>query len=61
VFVRGWSTKEAGEDLTGGRGIGLALVGQIVRRHAGSATVGDSDLGGARFDVRIDGSREEHV
>jgi sensor histidine kinase regulating citrate/malate metabolism len=51
VFDRGWSTKS---DETGtGRGVGLSLVGQVVRRHGGQATVGDSDLGGARIDVTI--------
>jgi sensor histidine kinase regulating citrate/malate metabolism len=52
VFVRGWSTKV--DDGTG-RGIGLALVGQLVRRHGGEATVGVSRLGGAAFEVRIGG------
>jgi len=52
VFVRGWSTKV--DDGTG-RGIGLALVGQLVRRHGGVATVGVSPLGGAAFEVRIGG------
>lgn len=50
VFVRGWSTKA---DEGTGRGIGLALVGQLVRRHGGDATIGESPLGGAAFDVRI--------
>lgn len=51
VFVRGWSTKTS--DHPAGRGVGLALVGQVVRRHGGTATVATSDLGGARFDVLI--------
>lgn len=54
VFVRGWSTKP---DDGGGRGIGLALVGQLVRRHGGEATIAASPLGGAAFEVRI-GSRQ---
>ncbi|MER7014669.1 sensor histidine kinase [Saccharopolyspora sp. NPDC000359] len=45
LFERGWSTKEAG------RGLGLALVGQSVRRHRGSIEV-TSD-GGAVFTVRL--------
>lgn len=51
VFDRGWTTKD---DEGTGRGIGLALVGQLVRRHSGTATIGESALGGAAFDVRID-------
>ena len=51
VFVRGWSTKAS--DHIAGRGVGLSLVGQIVRRHHGTASVAGSDLGGARFDVLI--------
>ena len=51
VFARGWSTKpdESGE----GRGIGLALVGQVIRRHGGTAVVGTSPLGGASLHIRI--------
>jgi two-component system, CitB family, sensor kinase len=45
AFRRGWSTKRAG------RGLGLALVGQVVRRYGGSyAVTGD---GGAVFTVRL--------
>jgi two-component system, CitB family, sensor kinase len=45
MFARGWSTK-SGE---GGRGLGLALVQQAVRRQHGSITV--SAAGGAVFEV----------
>lgn len=45
AFVRGWSTKD------GDRGIGLALVGQSVRRYAGSLEV--SNDAGAVFTVRL--------
>ena len=38
---------------SGGTGLGLAIVREIVRGHEGSVTVGVSDLGGAKFDVRI--------
>lgn len=38
---------------SGGSGLGLAIVREIVRGHEGSITVGESDLGGAKFDVRL--------
>ncbi|MDI5941558.1 ATP-binding protein, partial [Micromonospora sp. DH15] len=47
AFRRGWSTKSAG------RGLGLALVGQVVRRHGGRADVGRSADGGTLFTVRL--------
>lgn len=46
VFRRGWSTKP--ED---GHGLGLALVGQAVRRHSGTIDVGRDE--GAVFTVRL--------
>ncbi|MEO6472667.1 MAG: sensor histidine kinase [Aeromicrobium sp.] len=51
VFVRGWSTKTQEDGL--GRGLGLALAGQTVRRYQGEITVTNSELGGARFDVTV--------
>jgi two-component system CitB family sensor kinase len=51
VFERGWSTKTA--DGPVGRGLGLALVVQAVRKHDGVIEVGASELGGAEFVVRI--------
>ena len=51
VFERGWSTKGGESGL--GRGLGLALVGQVVRRYGGHVDVGESELGGALFQVRI--------
>ena len=51
VFERGWSTKGGESGL--GRGLGLALVGQVVRRYGGHVDVGESELGGALFHVRI--------
>ncbi|RYB91958.1 sensor histidine kinase [Nocardioides oleivorans] len=52
VLDRGWSSK-ADE----GRGLGLAIVTQVVSGHGGTLEVTDSDLGGARFvlDVAVDG------
>ncbi|MGV9247873.1 ATP-binding protein [Streptomyces sp. NPDC003710] len=51
VFRRGWSTKPA--TASGGRGLGLALVRQTVRRHEGALTVSGAAGGGAEFEVRI--------
>jgi sensor histidine kinase regulating citrate/malate metabolism len=40
AFTRGWSTKPAGPaNGSVGRGIGLSLVGQVVRRHGGTVEV----------------------
>ena len=50
ALERGWTTK-AGGDAAGGRGVGLALVSQVARRHHGEVTVGTSQLGGAEFTV----------
>lgn len=51
VFRRGWSTKRGDSAL--GRGLGLALVGQVARRYGGQITTGRSNLGGASFHVEI--------
>ena len=51
AFTRGWSTKVSAS--TAGRGLGLALVNQVVRRHDGSVSVSESELGGARFTARL--------
>jgi two-component system, CitB family, sensor kinase len=51
VFERGWSTKTV--DGPVGRGLGLALVVQAVRKYDGRIEVGTSELGGAEFVIRI--------
>ncbi|MEJ5943927.1 ATP-binding protein [Pseudokineococcus basanitobsidens] len=56
AFRRGWSTK-ADDERPQGRGLGLALVGQAVHRHAGEVAVTRSDLGGARFAVVLPAGR----
>jgi signal transduction histidine kinase len=53
ALERGWSTKAGGT----GRGVGLALVAQVARRHAGEVRVGRSSLGGAEFVVTLRPSR----
>lgn len=62
LFRRGWTTKDAGDDAVG-RGLGLALVGQAVRRNGGTVEVGGGGTGastdrdggesGAEFTVRL--------
>jgi sensor histidine kinase regulating citrate/malate metabolism len=47
VFRRGWTTKSEG------RGLGLALVEQAVRRGGGTVGLEQADRGGARFTVRM--------
>ena len=50
VLERGWTTKAA---PGAGRGLGLALVVQVARRHHGEVRIERSDLGGARFVVTL--------
>ncbi|WP_326596496.1 sensor histidine kinase [Streptomyces sp. NBC_01803] len=47
AFRRGWSTKSEG------RGLGLALVGQSVRRNDGTIGISRAPGGGAEFTVRL--------
>ena len=49
AFARGWSTKPS--DRLHGRGLGLALVRQVIRRYGGSIDV--TNDGGAVFTVRL--------
>ncbi|MFF4140880.1 ATP-binding protein [Streptomyces sp. NPDC001698] len=60
VFQHGFSTKPTGP---GGRGLGLALVRQAVRRHEGTLTVADAEGGGAVFEARLPLTHgtEDHV
>jgi sensor histidine kinase regulating citrate/malate metabolism len=52
VFERGWSTKDATGAPAGlGRGLGLALVAQAVRRHGGTLSVRPGP--GAEFRVSL--------
>jgi sensor histidine kinase regulating citrate/malate metabolism len=48
VLDRGWSSK-----AREGRGLGLAIVAQVVAGHHGTIEVTDSPLGGARFALTI--------
>ena len=53
VFRRFSRLDDSRERTRGGTGIGLAIVLRIVEAHAGTITVTDSPLGGARFEVRL--------
>jgi signal transduction histidine kinase len=53
VFERFVRLDDARGRDTGGAGLGLAIVDELVRAHGGEASVGDSALGGARFEVRL--------
>ena len=50
VFDRFW---RGGGAAPGGSGLGLSIAGWIVDRHEGRITVGESQLGGARFSVTL--------
>jgi signal transduction histidine kinase len=50
-FVRGQGPADTA--IGGGSGLGLAIVSAVARSHGGSAEVGESDLGGALFRVRL--------
>lgn len=41
---------------SGGHGLGLAIVSQVVSMHRGELRVGDSDTGGARFTIILPGA-----
>jgi signal transduction histidine kinase len=55
VFERFVRLDEARARDDGGSGLGLAIVEEIVRAHGGSVSVAASELGGARFAVRLPG------
>lgn len=52
VFDRFYRVQDDRARTSGGSGLGLALVAEVVRRRGGSVTVGESPEGGARFQVR---------
>jgi signal transduction histidine kinase len=53
VFTRFWRADPARSRASGGLGIGLAVVREIVERHGGKVGVHTSDLGGASFVIRL--------
>jgi signal transduction histidine kinase len=50
-FVRGEGPADTA--VSGGSGLGLAIVRAVARSHGGDAEVGESDLGGALFRIRL--------
>ncbi|MBM2614925.1 HAMP domain-containing histidine kinase [Actinoplanes sp. LDG1-06] len=55
VFERFVRLDEARARDAGGSGLGLAIVREIVTAHGGTVSASPSELGGARFTVRIPG------
>ncbi|GMQ97772.1 MAG: ATP-binding protein [Acidimicrobiia bacterium] len=53
VFERFTRLDEARDRDHGGTGLGLAICKEITLHHAGSVTIDDAALGGARFNVEI--------
>lgn len=52
VFDRFYRVQDDRARTSGGSGLGLALVAEVVRRRGGTVDVGESPEGGARFQVR---------
>jgi signal transduction histidine kinase len=52
VFDRFYRVQDDRARSSGGSGLGLALVAEVVRRRGGEVRVGESPDGGARFQVR---------
>jgi signal transduction histidine kinase len=61
IFERFVRLDEARGRDTGGVGLGLAIVDELVGEHGGSVAVSDSPLGGARFEVRLPLADMEHA
>lgn len=53
IFERFVRLDDARARDDGGSGLGLSIVAEIVSAHGGEVVAGDSDLGGARFEVRL--------
>jgi signal transduction histidine kinase len=57
VFERFVRLDESRARGSGGSGLGLSIVHEIVKGHGGRVTISDSPLGGARFEVRFSSKR----
>jgi signal transduction histidine kinase len=53
IFERFVRLDDARARESGGVGLGLAIVAELVREHRGSVSVSESPMGGARFEVRL--------
>ncbi|HET6285695.1 MAG TPA: ATP-binding protein, partial [Amycolatopsis sp.] len=51
VFDRFYRVSDSRARSSGGTGLGLAMVGEAVRRRGGRVRVGESPDGGARFQI----------
>ena len=57
ILERFTRSDEARNSDSGGAGLGLAIVTEIVDEHDGLLTICDSPLGGARFSVELADAR----
>ncbi|GAA4516400.1 ATP-binding protein [Actinoallomurus oryzae] len=59
VFERFWRADRSRSRVTGGRGLGLAIVRHLVEAHHGTVTVTSTLGAGTTFTIRLPAAREE--
>lgn len=52
-FRRGDGHRARGKKKSGGYGLGLSISRRIIERHGGTLEIGESQLGGAAFVIRL--------